>query len=60
MKSNELYSNVSEEVKQKLTNCKTQEEVKKVSEEVDVRRLDDEMLEAVVGGICPILPMLED
>ena len=50
----------NEDVKQKPAKCKTQEEGKKVSEEVNVRHLDDETLEAVAGGICPILPMLED
>ena len=36
--------------------------VKKVSEDVGVSHLDDEMPEAVAGGICPnpILPILED
>ena len=65
MKINELDNSFSEEVKQKPTKCKTPEVVKKVSEEVGVSHLDDEMLEAVaggMGGICPnpILPMLED
>ncbi len=60
MKNNELYNSFSEEAKQKPAKCKTQEEVKKGSEEADVRHLDDETLEAVAGGICPILPMLED
>ena len=60
MKNNELYNSLSEEVKQKLAKCKTLEEVKKVSEEEGLRHLDDEMLEAVAGGICPILPLLED
>ena len=60
MKNNELHNSFSEEVKQNPAKCKTQEEVKKGSEEADVRHLDDEVLEAVAGGICPILPMLED
>lgn len=60
MKNNELYNSLSEEVKQKLAKCKTPEEVKKVTEKVGVSHLDDEVLEAVAGGICPILPMLED
>lgn len=60
MKNNELYNGFGEEGKQKLVKCKTPEEEKKVSEEVGVSHLDDEMLEAVAGGICPILPMLED
>ena len=53
MKNKELHNSFSEEVKQNPAKCKTQEEVKKGSEEADVRHLDD-------GGICPILPMLED
>ena len=47
----------SEEVKQNPAKCKTQEEVKKGSEEADVRHLDDEVMEAVAGGIyfnCPV------
>ena len=60
MKNNELYNSLSEEVKQKLAKCKTLEEVKEVTEEEALRHLDDETLEAVAGGICPILPMLED
>ena len=53
MKNKELHNSFSEEVKQNPAKCKTQEEVKKGPEEADVRHLDDEVLEAVAGGICP-------
>ena len=51
MKNKELHNSFSEEVKQNPAKCKTQEEVKKGSEEADVRQLDDEVLEAVAGGV---------
>ena len=41
MKNKELHNSFSEEVKQNPAKCKTQEEVKKGSEEADVRHLDD-------------------
>ena len=56
MKNKELHNSFSEEVKQNPAKCKTQEEVKKGSEESDVRHLDDEELEAVAGGIYGALP----
>ena len=43
MKNKELHNSFSEEVKQNPAKCKTQEEVKKGSEEADVRHLDDEV-----------------
>ena len=39
MKNKELHNSFSEEVKQNPAKCKTQEEVKKGSEEADVRHL---------------------
>ena len=50
MKSEELYNGLSEEVKKKLAECKTQEEIRKVLAEAGVEPLDDELLDAVSGG----------
>ena len=50
MESKELLSSLSEEMKQKLAECKTQEEIRKVLAEAGVEPLDDELLDAVAGG----------
>ena len=58
MSNNEMYNNLSEEVKKKLAACKTQEEIRKVLTEAGVELLGDELLDAVAGGIGgrPFLP----
>ena len=44
-------NSLSEEVKRKLLECKTQEEAKKVLTEAGVEPLDDELLDNVAGGM---------
>ena len=51
MKNEELYNSLSEEVKKKLAECKTQEEIRKVLAEAGVEPLDDELLDEVAGGV---------
>ena len=51
MESKELLSSLSEEMKQKLAECRTQEEICKVLTEAGVEPLDDELLDAVAGGL---------
>ena len=51
MKFEELMNNLSEEAKQKLAECKTQEEVKKILAEAGVEPLDDKLLDEVAGGV---------
>ncbi len=50
MKKEELMNGLSEEIRQKLSGCKTAEEAKKVLSEAGVEPLDDELLDAVAGG----------
>ncbi len=50
MKSEEIINKLSEEVKKKLAECKTQDELRKVLAEAGVEPLDDEQLDAVAGG----------
>ena len=50
MKNEAIYDKLSEEVKQKLAECKTQEELRRVLAEAGVDPLDDELLDAVAGG----------
>ncbi len=51
MKSGEFYNNLSENVKRNLAECKTQDEIRKVLTEAGVEPLDDELLDAVSGGL---------
>ena len=60
MIGNELCNNSFSKAAKKLAEHETQNEAERASEEVGVKHLDDEFLESVAGGICPILPMLED
>ncbi len=54
MKKEEFYNSLSEEVKRELAECKTQDELRKVLTEAGVEPLDDEILDAVAGGMrCP-------
>jgi hypothetical protein len=55
VKNEELYSSLTEEVKKKLAECKTQEEVRKVLAEAGVEPLSGELLDAVAGGIPGLL-----
>ena len=50
MKNEEFYNSLSEEVKKQLTECKTQEEIRKVLAEAGVEPLNDELLDAASGG----------
>ncbi len=50
MKNEEIMSTLSEGTKQKLADCKTQEEMKQILAEAGVEPLDDELLDAVAGG----------
>ena len=51
MNIGKLYCNLNEEVKQKLAACKTAKEAKKVLTEAGVEPLDDELLDAIAGGL---------
>ena len=46
----EFYYHLSEEVKKRLEECKTQEEIRKVLAEAGIEPLDDGLLDAVAGG----------
>ncbi len=50
MKKEGSFNDLSEEVKKKLAECKTQEEIRKVLAQAGVEPLDDELLDAVAGG----------
>ena len=56
MKKEEFYNNLSEEVKKKLAECKTQDELRKALAEAGVEPVDDELLDAVAGGVPYLLP----
>ncbi len=51
MLSEEFMNNLSEEVKQKLAGCKTQEEVKEVLAAAGIEPLDDDVLDGIAGGV---------
>jgi hypothetical protein len=51
MKNEELYNRLSEDVKKKLAECKTKDEIRKVLAGAGVEPLDDEMLDSVAGGV---------
>ena len=51
MKNEAIYNKLSEEVKQKLAECKTQEELRGVLAEAGVDPLNDALLDAVAGGL---------
>ena len=53
MERRELLSSLSEEVKKKLAECKTQEEIRKVLAQAGVEPLDEELLDTVAGGFGP-------
>ena len=58
MKHEELYNDLSEEVKKKLAECKTQDDIRRVLSEAGVEPLDDELLDAVAGGMRdPYIPL---
>ncbi len=50
MTNKELISSLSEEVRQKLAKCRTQEEAKAVLTEAGIEPIDDELLDAAAGG----------
>ncbi len=50
MKNKDLYNDLSEEVKKKLAECKTQDDIRRVLAEAGVEPLDDKLLDAVAGG----------
>lgn len=54
----ELLAKLTEEVKQKLAACKTQEEIQKILAAAGIESLDDDLLENIAGGLngrftCP-------
>ena len=51
MKNEAFYDSLNEDAKRKLAACKTAEEAKKVLAEAGVEPMDDELLEAVAGGV---------
>lgn len=51
MSNQDFFSSLSEKVKEKLPQCKTQDEIRKVLTEAGVEPLDDELLDAVSGGM---------
>ncbi len=57
MKNEEIINKLSEEVKKKLAECKTQDDIRKVLFEAGVESLDDELLDAVAGGYKPFAPL---
>ena len=56
MKNDELIRNLSDEVRQKLAECKTEDEIKKVLTDAGVEPLDDELLDGVAGGFFTHFP----
>ncbi len=50
MKKEDLINSIGKEVKEKLAECKTQEEMKQILAEAGVEPMDDELLDAVTGG----------
>ena len=56
MKNEAIYDKLSEEVKQKLAECKTQEELRRVLAEAGVDPLNDALLDAVAGGLPYLQP----
>ena len=58
MTNKELMDSLSEEVRQKLAKCRTQEEAKAVLTEAGIEPIDDELLDAAAGGqwTPPVLP----
>ncbi len=59
MKTENIMSNLSEEVKQKLAACKTHAEMEQVLAEAGIEPLDDELLDAVAGGLPDLTPRCE-
>ena len=51
MKKEELFNNLREEVRKKLAECKTKEEIRRVLAEAGVDSLDDALLDGVSGGM---------
>ncbi len=47
---NNRMNNLSDEVKAKLDNCKTEEEKKKVLADAGIEPIDDALLDEVAGG----------
>ncbi len=51
MNNQVFFSSLSEEVKKKLPQCKTQDEIRRMLTEAGVEPLDDELLDVVSGGM---------
>ncbi len=51
VKNEKIMSTLGEGTKQKLADCKTQEEMMQILAESGVEPLDDELLDAVAGGL---------
>ena len=50
MNSEKFYASLSEDVKQKLSQCETKESIRDVLAEAGIEPLGDDVLEAVSGG----------
>ncbi len=59
MEGKELLSSLSEEIKQKLAACKTQAEMERVLAEAGIEPMDDELLDAVAGGLLDLTSYCE-
>ena len=50
MSNEEFINSLAEEVRQKLADCKTPDEIRKVLAEAGIEPLDDDALDAISGG----------
>ena len=50
MENKDIPAKLSDEIKEKLAQCKTQEEMREILAQSGVEQLDDALLEAVAGG----------
>lgn len=61
MINEDLFNSISKEVREKLAECKTQDEIRKVFTAAGFEPLDDELLDAIAGGMRdPYFPQLCD
>lgn len=56
MNHQKFYCHLNEDVKEKLVQCKTQEEMDKVLTEAGIKPLDVDSLDAVSGGVRGPVP----
>lgn len=50
MKSEAFYNNLSDDLKRKLSECKTEEDVRSVLADAGIEPLDSDLLASVSGG----------